>query len=85
QAQEVAQSAIGAVEGIKGAGKDIKDKSLDLGNATMTGVGSAAWWLFVMAVLSLGAALVGGALGIGRDFMTREGVAYPLDVKPATT
>ena len=85
QAQEVAQSAIGAVESIKGAGKDIKDKSLDLGNATMTGVGSAAWWLFVLAVLSLGASLIGGALGIGRDVMTRESVAYPLDVKPAMT
>ena len=86
QAQEVAQSAIGAVEGIKGAGKEIKDKSLDLGNATMTGVGSAAWWLFVMAVLSLGASLIGGALGISRDLLTRaEGVAYPLDVKPAMT
>lgn len=86
QAQEVAQSAIGAMEGIKGAGKEIKDKSLDLGNATMTGVGSASWWLFVMAVLSLGASLIGGALGIGRGLLTRvESVAYPLDVKPATT
>jgi hypothetical protein len=57
---------------------------MDLGNATMTGVGSAAWWLFVMAVLSLGASLVGGALGIGRESLTRvEGVAYPLEVKPA--
>jgi hypothetical protein len=52
----------------------------------MTGVGSAAWWLFVMAVLSLGASLFGGALAIRRGLLTRiEGVAYPLDVKPATT
>ncbi|HEY3476902.1 MAG TPA: hypothetical protein VGK56_19950 [Anaerolineales bacterium] len=57
---------------------------MDLGNATMMGVGSAAWWLFVMAVLSLGASLIGGALGFGRESLTRmEGVAYPLEVKPA--
>ena len=84
QAQEVAQSAVGMLDSVKEAGKDIKEKSMDLGNATMAGVGSAAWWLFVMAVLSLGASLIGGALGFGRESLTRvEGVGYPLEVKPA--
>jgi hypothetical protein len=84
QAQEVAQSAIGIVASVKETGKEIKEKSMDVGNATMTGVGSAAWWLFVMAVLSLGASLFGGALGIGRESLSRgEGVTYPKDVKRA--
>lgn len=84
QAQEVAQSAVGMLDSVKEAGKDIKEKSMDLGNATMAGVGSAAWWLCVMAVFSLGASLIGGALGFGRESLTRmEGVAYPLEVKPA--
>ena len=84
QAQEVAQSVIGMVESVKQAGQAIKEQSMDLGNATMTRVGSAAWWLFVLAVLSLGASLIGGALGTGGEFISRlGGRAYPLEVKPA--
>lgn len=84
QAQEVAQTAIGMVASVKETGKEIKEKSMDIGNATMTGVGSAAWWLFVLALLSLGASLTGGALGTGDEILSRlEGKAYPLEVKPA--
>lgn len=84
QAQEVAQSVIGMVATVKETGKEIKEKSLDIGNATVTGVGSAAWWLFVLALLSLGASLIGGALGAGGELLSRlEGRAYPLEVKPA--
>jgi len=84
QAQEVAQTAIGMVASVKETGKELKDKSMDIGNATMTGVGSAAWWLFVLALLSLGASLTGGALGTGGDMLSRlEGRVYPLEVKPA--
>jgi hypothetical protein len=84
QAQEVAQSAIGTVAAVKETGKEIKEKSMDLGNATMSGVGSAAWWLFVLGLLSLGASLTGGALGTGGDVLGRpEGTPYPLEMKPA--
>ena len=84
QAQEVSEAVIGMVATVKETGKDIKEKSMDLGNATMTRVGSAAWWLFVLALLSLGASLAGGALGTGGDILGRlEGRAYPLEVKPA--
>ena len=84
QAQEVAQTAIGMVASVKETGKELKEKSMDIGNATMTGVGSAAWWLFVLALLSLGASLTGGALGTGGDMLSRlEGRVYPLEVKPA--
>ena len=84
QAQEVAQTAIGMVASVKETGKEIKEKSMDIGNATMTRVGSAAWWLFVLALLSLGASLTGGALGTGDKILSRlEGKAYPLEVKPA--
>lgn len=84
QAREVAQSAIGMVATVKETGKEIKGKSIEVGNATMTGVGSAAWWLFVLALLSLGASLLGGALGIGVESLSRvEGVVYSKDVKRA--
>jgi hypothetical protein len=84
QAQEVAQTAIGMVASVKETGKELKEKSMDIGNATMTGVGSAALWLFVLALLSLGASLTGGALGTGGDMLSRlEGRVYPLEVKPA--
>ena len=84
QAQEVAQTVIGMVATVKEKGNEIKEKSMDFGNATMTRVGSAAWWLFVLALLSLGASLIGGALGTDGEFLGRlDGKAYPLEVKPA--
>ena len=57
---------------------------MDIGNATMTVFGSAAWWLFVLRLLSLGASLTGGGLGTGGDAFSRpEGTPYPLEMKPA--
>lgn len=84
QAQEVAQSTIGMVATLKEAGSEVKDKSLDLGNAAITRLGSAAWWLFLFALLSLGLSLVGGALGIGQEVVRQvEGDTYRKDVKRA--
>ncbi len=84
QAQEVAQSAVGLMASIKDTGQEVKEKSKDLGNATMTGLGSAAWWLFVFAVLSLGASLLGAAFGIGQELLQQvEGDAYRTEVKRA--
>jgi hypothetical protein len=84
QAQEVAQSTIGMVATLKEAGSEVKDKSLDLGNAAITRLGSAAWWLFLFALLSLGMSLVGGILGIGQEVVRQvEGDTYRKDVKRA--
>jgi hypothetical protein len=84
QAQRVADSAIEMVSSIKAAGTGVKEKSIDLGNATMTGIGSAAWWLFILAVLSLGASLAGGALGTGRMIVQHvQTEPYREDVKRA--
>ncbi|HET9961643.1 MAG TPA: hypothetical protein VFQ34_04875 [Nitrospiraceae bacterium] len=84
QAQEVAQSTLGMVASLKEAGSEVKEKSLDLGNATMAGLGSAAWWLFVFAVLSLGTSLVGGFFGISHELLGQmEGDAYRKEVKRA--
>lgn len=84
QAQEVAQSTIGMAATLKAAGSEVKDKSLDLGNATITRLGSAAWWLFLFGLLSLGMSLVGGALGIGPEVVRQvEGDTYRKDVKRA--
>jgi hypothetical protein len=47
QAQEVVQSTIGAIAPIKDAAQNVKQKSVDLGNAAIDRLGSAAWWLFL--------------------------------------
>jgi len=84
QAQEVAQSAIGLMDTVKESGKEVKEKSINVGNATVTGLGAAAWWLFVFAVLSLGASLIGGVLGIGLEPLHQaEGDTYRKDVRRA--
>ena len=84
QAQEVAQSAMGMVATLKEAGNEVKDKSLDLGNAAITRLGSTAWWLFLFALLSLGMSVVAGALGIGQEVVRQvEGDTYRKDVKRA--
>jgi hypothetical protein len=84
QAQEVAQSALGMVASLKETGSEVKEKSLDLGNATMAGIGSASWWLFVFAVLSLGTSLAGGFFGISHELSGQmEGDAYRKEVKRA--
>ena len=64
QAQEVVQSSIGMVEPFKAKVQEVKEKSVDMANATMQNVASAALWMFVLAMLSLVASLGGGALGI---------------------
>lgn len=84
QAQQVAQSAIGLMDTVKESGKEVKEKSLDIGNATVTGLGAAAWWLFVFAVLSLGASLIGGVLGTSLEPLHQaEGDNYRKDVRRA--
>ncbi len=67
QAQEVVQSSIGIIEPLKEKAQDVKEQSLTMANATMKNLASVAWWMFLLAMLSLGATMGGGALGIADD------------------
>lgn len=82
QAEEVVQSTIGAIAPIKEAAQNVKEKSVDIGNTTINRLGSAAWWLFLLSLLSLGASLGGGALGSASEPMLEvEGESYRTDVR----
>ena len=70
QAQEVVQSTIGMIEPLKGKVQDVKEQSVDIAAATIKKLASAAWWMFVLAMLSLFATLGGGALGIPNEAVT---------------
>lgn len=87
QAQEVAQSVVGMIASIKEAGSQVKETSMDIGNATMTGLGSAAMWLFVLAMCTMGASLYGGTLGISPEQVRFVGGEQPIrtEVKRAAT
>jgi hypothetical protein len=81
QAQEVAQSTVGVIASVKEAGKGAKERSMDIGNTAIARLGSAAWWLFLFAVLSLGMSLAGGVFGIGEELLREEDETRASDVK----
>ena len=81
QAEEVVQSTIGFIAPIKETAQNVKEnvkeKSVDIGNTTINRIGSAAWWLFLLALVSLGMSLGGGALGISdQSLFAVEGESY---------
>ena len=81
QAQEVVQSSIGVIEPLKGKVQEVKEQSVDMANATIKNLATAALWMFVLAMLSLFASLGGGALGIEED--TRLEVTGHTGLRPA--
>lgn len=74
QAEQVAQSTIGVIGPIKQTVENVKEQSVDMANTAVTRIGSAAWWLFLLALLTLGASLGGGSFGTVEDpMLTMEG------------
>jgi hypothetical protein len=69
QAEQVTQSTIGVIGPIKQTVQNAKEQSVDVANTAVTQIGSAAWWLFLLALLTLGASLGGGSFGIGEEGM----------------
>lgn len=66
QAREVVQSTIGVVEPLKAKAQDLKAQSVEAADRTIKNLATAALWMFVLALLSLGATLAGSAFGIPR-------------------
>lgn len=74
QAEQVAQSTIGVIGPIKQTVQNVKEQSVGAANTAITQIGSAAWWLFLLALLTLGASLGGGSFGTVEDpMLTTEG------------
>ena len=82
QAQEIADSSMGMIAPLKDKAQDVKETSMVMANTTIKSLASVAWWMFVLAMLSLGATLGGGALGICQDF--RIAIEGRPALKPAT-
>ncbi|HJU05700.1 MAG TPA: hypothetical protein VJ692_11170 [Nitrospiraceae bacterium] len=81
QAQDTVQSLISAIAPIKDAANTAKERSVDIGNTAIDRLGSAAWWLFLLSLLSLGASLGGGLIGIAIRTSLVEGESYATDVR----
>lgn len=82
RATQIADSAVAAVGSAKGQAQSVKERSIQAANATVENIGSAAWWLFVFAVVTLGMSMAGGALGVSDYPMVEaEGQTYRADVK----
>lgn len=69
QAQELVQSTIGLIAPLKETAQNVKEKSVDVGNAAITKLGSTAWWLFLLGLISLGVSVAGGTMGIAEQPM----------------
>ena len=68
------QSTIGVLGPIKQTVQTVKEQSVDVANTAITRIGSAAWWLFLLSLLTLGASLGGGSFGLVEDpMLTTEG------------
>ena len=72
QAQQVVQSTIGLLAPLKDRLQDVKGQSMEIGNATLTRVGAAAGWLFLLGVLSCAVSVGGGAAGTLRSRVTED-------------
>ena len=80
QAEEVVQSTIGIIAPLKQTAQNVKEnvkeRSADIGNTAINRIGSAAWWLFLLALVSLGMSLGGGALGISEPLLAVEAESF---------
>jgi hypothetical protein len=60
----LATTAVAALVGLfTPFGPGLRTPSVDVANMTIHRMGAAAWWLFAMAVLTLGMSMFGGAFG----------------------
>ncbi|HEU5092804.1 MAG TPA: hypothetical protein VFT30_08970, partial [Nitrospira sp.] len=67
---------IGMIEPFKEKAQEVKAQSVAMANTTIKNLATAAWWMFVLAMLSLFATVGGGALGVS------ENLRLELDGRP---
>ena len=66
QAQTIVQQNLGTVGRLKERAGPLKDQTLDAGNAALDRLGTASIWMFLFGLLTLGAAMIGGSMGVRR-------------------
>jgi hypothetical protein len=52
---------------LKEKAQEVKTQSVAMANTTIKNLATAAWWMFVLAMLSLVATVGGGALGVAEN------------------
>lgn len=67
QAQELLNSTMGMVGQAKEKAGELKEQSATMATTAVNKVGTAAWLLLVLSLLSLGASIGGGLLGASND------------------
>jgi hypothetical protein len=71
QASQVVDSSIGMVDSLKQraqeAGTTIRERSAEIGTQALDRLGTAALWLAVLALITLGLSALGGMLGTPED------------------
>jgi hypothetical protein len=55
------------IEPLKEKAQEVKTQSVAMANTTIKNLATAAWWMFVLAMLSLVATVGGGALGVAEN------------------
>jgi hypothetical protein len=78
QAREVVQSSIGMIDPLKQKAQDVKAQSVDMADRTIKNLATAALWLFLLAMLSLGATVGGAMLGVRQHHRTELGGRHEL-------
>jgi hypothetical protein len=71
QTEQVAQSTIGVIGPIKQTMQNVKEQSVDVANTAITQIGSRRLWLFLLALLTLGASLGGAPTALAKKVCLR--------------
>jgi hypothetical protein len=67
QAQEVVRSLTGTLSQVKQKAQAVKEQSVDVANTTLKRMAAAAWWLFILAILTLATTMFGAAVGTAAE------------------
>jgi hypothetical protein len=67
QAREVIGSVTGGMAKLREKAEALKERSIDAANTAIKRTGTAAWWLFVLAILTLGTTMFGAAVGTASE------------------
>jgi hypothetical protein len=67
QARELIQSVTGGISQLRDRAQGLKERSIDTANTAIQRMGTAAWWLFVLALLTLATTMAGAAAGTAAE------------------
>lgn len=81
QARQVVQSTISLVEPMQQAAQTVRERSAELANRALSTIGATAGWLFLLALLSLGLSVWGGALGSSPETAETAALREPYEAR----